>query len=356
MIFVTPNTISRNIQNYDYYSNYFQSQKQITDRTNALFDYTIKATRNSINMIISSNKSKNSNKTHSFFYKKNKNKSSSVEESLNNKNIKEYRNSFNIKGIHIFKISDLKPKSKKIYFRNKNKNTNTNKKTEIIYYENNKENTNLNPNYKDYKRSGNKSKSSISKISLKEEYYISKLKSLTKMTLCYYREINKNSKGYNPLKVSDLSYSDLIEYPYNFIKSTITLNKSYNSIKIIPSNKIDSIDININQILNTIVSSEIKIIIDIYREFNKKKEQFSKEEFIKNVKSKYNNNLSNEEIEKCIENKNFNFFLSVSKEKRYEFIICSYNDFKLWINGLAFIIKNKKEILNFILENNIIKK
>ena len=163
------------------------------------------------------------------------------------------------------------------------------------------------------------------------------------------------SKGYNPLIASDLSYSDLIDYPYNFIKSTITLNKTYNSIKIIPSNKIDSIDININQILNTIVSSEIKIIIDIYREFNKKKEQFSKEEFIKNVKSKYNNNLSNEEIEKCIENKNFNFFLSVNKEKRYEFIVCSYNDFKLWINGLAFIIKNKKDILNAISENNIIK-
>ena len=66
--------------------------------------------------------------------------------------------------------------------------------------------------------------------------------------------------------------------------------------------------------------------------------------------------MINNLIEKCIENKNFNFFLSISKEKRYEFIVCSYNDFKLWINGLAFIIKNKKDILNFILEKNIIKK
>ena len=348
MILVTPNPLSRNIQNYNYSSNYFQSQKQITDRTNVLFDYTTKATRNSINC---SSKSKNSNETHSFFYKKNKNKSSSVEESLNNKNIKEYINSFNIKGIRIVKISDLKGKNKINYFRNKN----INKKTEIIYYENNKENTNLNLDSKNYKRSRNKSNSSISKSSIKEEYYLSKLNPLMKMTLCYFREINKNSKGYNPLIASDLSYSDLIDYPYNFIKSTITLNKTYNSIKIIPSNKIDSTDININQILNTIVSSEIKIIIDIYREFNKKKDQLSKEEFIKNAKSKYNNNLSNEEIEKCIENKNFNFFLSVSKEKRYEFIVCSYNDFKLWINGLAFIIKNKKDILNAISENNIIK-
>ena len=32
--------------------------------------------------------------------------------SLSSKNIKEYTNSFNIKGIHIFKISDLKGKIK----------------------------------------------------------------------------------------------------------------------------------------------------------------------------------------------------------------------------------------------------
>lgn len=246
-----------------------------------LFDYTTKATKNSINIISTSSKSKNSNKTHSFFYKKNKNKSSSVEESLTNNNIKEYRNSFNIK--RIIKISDSKGKNKINFFRNKI----TNKKKEIIYYENNKEYTNLNLNNKDYKRIRNNSISSMSKMALKEEYYISKLNPLTKTILCYYREINKKSKRYNPLILSDLSYSDLIEYPYNFIKSTISLNKSYNLIKIISLNKNESIDININQILNTIVSSEIKIIIDIYREYSKIKDKFSKEEFIKNIKSKF---------------------------------------------------------------------
>ena len=353
-IFINPNPMSRNIQNYNYSSNYFQSQKEITVRNNnmKLFDYTTKTrNRNSNNIFNSSIKSKKSNKTHSFFYKQNKNKSSSVDESISSKNIKEYTNSFNIKGIHIFKISDLKGKNKINLFRNKNTSN-----KEIIYYENNKENSNLEHNYNDYKRSNNKSISSISRMSLKEEYYISKLKSLTKMTLCYYREIKKNLKGYNPLLASDLSYSDLIDYPYFFIKSTISLSKSYNSIKIIPSNKNDSIDINLNQIMNTIVTSEIKIIIDIYRGYNKKKDFVSKDEFISYVQNKYNNNLTKEEIQKCIENKNFNFFLSVNKEKRYEFILCSYNDFKLWINGLAFIIKNKKEILNFVLENNIIKK
>ena len=43
------------------------------------------------------------------------------------------------------------------------------------------------------------------------------------MTLCYYREIKNNLKVYNPLLASDLSYSDLIDYPYFFIKSFFSL-------------------------------------------------------------------------------------------------------------------------------------
>ena len=100
------------------------------------------------------------------------------------------------------------------------------------------------------------------------------MKSLTKKTLCYYREIKKNLKGYNSLLASDLSYSDLMDYPYFFIKSSISMSKSYNSIKVIPSDKTDSIDINLNHIMNTIVTSEIKIIIVIYRGYKKKKNLF----------------------------------------------------------------------------------
>ena len=84
LIFINPNPISRNIQNYNFSSNYFQSQREISVRNNVrLFDYTNKKRNsNSNNMFNSSMKSKKSNKTHSFFYKKNKNnnKSSSVDE------------------------------------------------------------------------------------------------------------------------------------------------------------------------------------------------------------------------------------------------------------------------------------
>ena len=73
--------------------------------------------------------------------------------------------------------------------------------------------------------------------------------------------------------------------------------------------------------------------------------------FINEQINKYND-LSKEDIEKCINNKNFNFSLILKENKRrFEFIICSYDEFKIWINGMAFIIKNKDEIFHIINEN-----
>ena len=52
--------------------------------------------------------------------------------------------------------------------------------------------------------------------------------------------------------------------------------------------------------------------------------------------------MSKEDIIKSALNQNFNFSLVTKNRKRFEFIIRSYEEFKIWINGLAFIIKNKK--------------
>jgi hypothetical protein len=49
---------------------------------------------------------------------------------------------------------------------------------------------------------------------------------------------------------------------------------------------------------------------------------------------------------KCVLNKNFNFNIVLNNNNKIEIILCNYDDFKLWVNGLAFIIKNKKIILN----------
>ena len=180
---------------------------------------------------------------------------------------------------------------------------------------------------------------------------INKLIPLTKITFCYFREIKSyNNIKYNPLL--NLSSKELCEYPYNFIKSTITLSKNYKQIKIMPSTQLEPYDIDILSISNTVVSSGIKTIIDIYRNYFKLKSNnnmINVDEFINEQIIKYNNSLTKEEIEKSINNKNFNFSMILNEDnnnKRFELIICSYDEFKMWINGMAFIIKNKNQIIN----------
>ena len=200
----------------------------------------------------------------------------------------------------------------------------------------------------------------IEKNHIGNNNYLYKLNPLTKITFCYYRELSSNTGNmnkYNPLK--DISSKELCEYPYNFIKSTISLNKNYSSLKIVPSTQLEPIDFKISMVENTVVSSAVKSIIDIHRNYFKWKENNKGKgiinEFIDEQIKKYNN-LNQEEIQKCIINKNFNFSLIVNnhgKEKnnrRIEFIICSYDEFKMWINGMAFIIKNKNSILKLINE------
>ena len=53
--------------------------------------------------------------------------------------------------------------------------------------------------------------------------------------------------------------------------------------------------------------------------------------------------MSKHEIIKSAVNKYFNFSLLINKSKRVEFIMGRYSDFKTWINGIAFLIKNRHE-------------
>ena len=191
--------------------------------------------------------------------------------------------------------------------------------------------------------------------------FLYKLNSLTKITFCYYREIPVsigNFVKYNPLK--KISSKELCEYPYNFIKSTISLNKNYKNIKIVPSTQLEPIDIKLSQIENTVVNSAVKSIIEIHRNYYKWKENNKGNDIINdfiNEQIKKYDNLNQEDVEKCIVNKNFNFSLIINNfnkdknRKRIEFIICSYDEFKMWINGMAFIIKNKNYILKLINES-----
>ena len=191
--------------------------------------------------------------------------------------------------------------------------------------------------------------------------FIEKIRPLTQTICCFFRnycnlnnKINKVNK-YNPLL--NISPEILCGYPYNFIpgKLYLDINNNINiNILTINNNKSGSENyiINIDDIENTIVSSHLKLIIDIHRNFRKYKvssEFISKEDFIEKEMDK-NMGFTKEEIEKCINNKNYNFLIALKGKVIIELIICSYEEFKMWINGLAFLIKNKNEI-NQCLDN-----
>jgi len=190
--------------------------------------------------------------------------------------------------------------------------------------------------------------SKTEKISNVNNSLMNKLSPLTQITFCYYRAINGPYHKFNPL--SNINSNSLIVQPYNFIKSTISLNKRLDIIKIVPSTQLNYIDIKIENIENTIVNSMIKIIIEIHRNYRRYKSNFKNgnlDDFIEKENSKYNK-LSKKDISKCALNKSFNFSLLMKNNQRIEILLCSYEDFKMWVNGVAFIIKNKKEILKNI--------
>ena len=174
----------------------------------------------------------------------------------------------------------------------------------------------------------------------------SKLELLQKSIICYFREIsllddNKTFIKYNPL--NNIDFDILCASPYNFQRIRINLNKANNIINIKIYNEKKNFEIKVDDIISTVVSSNIKKIIEIYRNYNKNKfnNNFSFEDFVNKEKYKYND-MSKEDIIKSALNQNFVFSLVTKNEKRFEFIIRSYEEFKIWINGLAFIIKNKK--------------
>ena len=192
----------------------------------------------------------------------------------------------------------------------------------------------------------------IRKEKFSQKILSEKIKPLTKMTFCYYRVYHTKLNRYNPL--FNIPSEILCKSPYHFSNATISLTKSYDKLKIAPIDHLKKIEFSISDVENTIVNSKTKLIIEVHRNFRKFKEinnDKSMNDFIKSQTEKYPH-LTGEEIEKCAKNKNYNFSLMVTGGKIIELIICSYQEFKIWINGLAFLIKNKNEIIKFIKENN----
>jgi hypothetical protein len=226
-----------------------------------------------------------------------------------------------------------------------------------FFYANKNNKINKNENENEHENEFSKSITSLKNNIIKNERLsfglLEKIKILTKITFCFSRIINKNSTKYNP--VEKISNENLCKSPYFFKKSSISLNKSYKYIRIGLATQLDPIDINLKDIKYTVVSSNMKTMIEIYRDYKKsgrnKYDEFDKDFFIK--KEMESNALFDYDyIHKCIFNKKFNFILyyegNQNQQIQIEFLFCSYEDFKMWINGFAYIIRNKKQIIELI--------
>ena len=192
-------------------------------------------------------------------------------------------------------------------------------------------------------------KDKINKDEIMQNKFIEKINPLTKATYCYYREFNNTNLKYN--NFLDPSHEILCGKKYNFKYGSIFLTKNYDILRIFPFDNNNKIDLNILDIENTMINSKIKKIIDIYRNYRRYNINCKSVENFFEEQIKIYPQFTREEIEKCIKNKKFNFSLIINGGKIFELIICSYLEFKTWINGLAFLIKNKKDILRIIKEN-----
>jgi hypothetical protein len=101
-------------------------------------------------------------------------------------------------------------------------------------------------------------------------------------------------------------------------------------------------EINLSEIDKTVVTKTIKNIVKIHQIILKKGKDVIIEEFVKqnnfNLDYDYNTKM------KCVFNKYFNFSLQLTNDVRVELIFFNFDDFKNWLNGLAFIIKNKDNL------------
>ena len=180
---------------------------------------------------------------------------------------------------------------------------------------------------------------------------------LYKRTFCYYRLLNHNDNNnkFNPLE--NVNISQLCKSPYNYIKSTLNFDKKEDILKIFPSNQLESINIKIEKIEKFYISSKMKIVIDIYKGFQKLNYTFSDENINKYIKKIKKGNIlyshfKDEEIKKICNNKYFVFSISVKNMNKFEFLFCSYEEFKLWNNAICFFIKNNTDFFsNFTYRN-----
>ncbi len=165
---------------------------------------------------------------------------------------------------------------------------------------------------------------------------------------CFYRIIKENNKKFDPLEDKD----KINEFDYE--KISMRINENFTHL-IIFKDKSLLYQIPIEKMETTIVNNNIKYIIKIFQKYKSliKKNGFVEMNNFLNLKDFQNIPFDNENIKKAALNNLFNIqlsFLNNGYKERIEFIFLNYDDVKLWLNGLNYIIKNKS---NNKKENNL---
>lgn len=160
---------------------------------------------------------------------------------------------------------------------------------------------------------------------------------------CYMQIIDLN-EGETQNIFHPLNDYDATPEQKSFIKSTIQLTKD-NQTLIFTQLGHDMIEMSIKLLEKTIVTGVMKQILNIIQLFNKKyqcdqKKLLGDSNLIKNELQ-----MSQEAVMKSIYNKYFCFSAILTVDKKINLIFLNYLSFKNWLNGMACIIKNKKEVI-----------
>ena len=178
----------------------------------------------------------------------------------------------------------------------------------------------------------------LNKEKEKKDYL--KFNNLLQPVICYFRIIKDNNK-FDPLY-----HSEKIS-EFGFEKISMKINDRYTHLNIYKNRNL-FFQILIQNMQTTIVNNNIKYIIKIYQKYKHilKKDGFAdidtfvRSKEFKNIPFDYNN------IKKAAKNNLFNIQLSFMNNginERVEFIFLNYEDVKLWLNGLNYVIKYKNE-------------
>ena len=155
---------------------------------------------------------------------------------------------------------------------------------------------------------------------------------------CFIQLVDENVQiEFNPLKDYDKKIENL-----NFNKAIIQLNKSNKTLEITQIQK-EPLEININLLEKTVVIGSMKKILNVIQLY--KNNYKSNIQLILSDKN-LSDQIPNDDIIKCVYNKYYLFSVILSIKKKLNLIFLTYKTFKNWLNGMAFIIKNKNQLLS----------